>query len=137
MVAPSDRPRASPAVFGERWFGTWAWPKEPGHEREIGLDVSVSLRPSRRRWPVCAEVEGLLSVEAWFDREPIQGVVELARVERGLCLRYRLAHASTEIVLARRLDPRDPYGSLTVLVGTIRLGEGEARTLLRADPRQR
>jgi hypothetical protein len=141
-VPPLDRPRGSPGTFGERWTGTWTWPDDRTREREIALDVSVTIRPSRKRWPVCAELEGVLTVEERFDAAPIRGVVEFARAGRGLCLRYLLANDATEIVLSRRLDPRDPYGSLTVLVGTVRLPLGESgnvavRALLRADPRQR
>jgi len=121
--------------FGERWAGTWASPSDPAREREIDLAVAVSLRPSRQRWPVCAEIDGVVTVEGWFAGDPIAGVAEIARVGAGLCLRYVLANDHTRIVVARRLDPRDPYGSFTVLVGTVRLDGVDVRTLLRADPR--
>lgn len=123
------------ATFGERWAGTWASASDPAREREIDLALAVSVRPSRERWPVCAEIEGHLTVEGWFARDRIVGVAELARLGQGLCLRYVLANDRTRLVVARRLDPRDPYGSLTVLVGTVRLDGVEVRALLRADPR--
>lgn len=123
------------ATFAERWVGTWALPGDPAREREIGMDVAVWLRPSRSRWPVCADVEGTITIEARVSREAIAGVAEIARSGRGLALRYVLASSSTKVVLARRLDPRDPYGSLTVLIGTVRIDEADARALLRADPR--
>lgn len=76
-----------------------------------------------------------MTVEGWFARDLIGGIVEFARLSQGLCLRYVLSNDRTRVVLARRLDPRDPYGSLTVLVGTVRLDGADARALLRADPR--
>lgn len=123
------------ATFGERWAGTWTSANDPAREREIDLTIAVSVRPSRERWPVCAEIEGHLTVEGWFARSPITGVAEIARLSQGLCLRYMLENDTTRVVVARRLDPRDPYGSLTVLVGTVRLAGEDVRALLRADPR--
>ncbi len=117
--------------FGERWAGTWASPSDPAREREIDLAVAVSLRPSRQRWPVCAEIDGVVTVEGWFAGDPIAGVAEIARVGAGLCLRYVLANDHTRIVVARRLDPRD---RMSLLLATCADCIGAVRVLPKVEP---
>lgn len=129
----------SVARFRERWTGTWILADDPTREREVMVEVDVTLRPSLTRWPVCAELVGVADVEGELDRVSVTGTAEIARsaLARGVSVRYRAEGPGLEIVLERRLDPHDPYGSFTVLVGALRVRGVDARALLRADPRDR
>lgn len=127
------------ARFRERWTGSWILAADPTREREIMVEVDVAVRPSLTRWPVCAELVGVADVEGEFCGLSVVGTAELAKsaLARGVSLRYRVRGAGLEITVERRLDPRDPYGSFTVLVGELRVRGVDARALLRADPRDR
>lgn len=121
----------------ERWVGAWIEPSDPTREREVHVEITTRVTTSLRRWPVWGDLEGTIDVEGGRGPVSIGGAVELVRRRRGVGVRYTLSADEVGLVVERRLDVRDPYGSMTVLVGTLHLRGVDCRVLLRSDPRDR